>query len=392
VTGPLRIAVLTSLFPSPPRPREGVFAQRRWEHMAARGHGVRVVQPTPFAPPLLVRGPRADARAMPREELRGGLSVQRPRYLHLPGRALGNARRFARVGVRAIERGGAVDAVVCDYAWPAAVAADALAAQRVPCVINGRGSDVLEVAGEAGLAAPLAAGLRTAGHWTAVSQDLVDAMDRLANTPGRGVLVPNGVDTAAFSPGSRSDARRALGVEGDAPLVLVVGHLIARKDPLLALEAFRRGAPDDARIVFVGRGPLEDELVTAIARHGLATRARLVGEAEPATLADWYRAADALLLTSSREGRPNVVLEALSCGLPVLATPAGGTGELLETLPACLAPSRGADDLALALRRLLASPPPTAALRRAIEGLTWDAACDRLEACLEAAVQGARRP
>lgn len=328
---------------------------------------------------------------MPAREMRAGLGVERPRYLHVPGRALGNAARFARAGLAAIERGGAVDAVVCDYAWPAGHAAHALRRNGIACVINGRGSDVLEVAGEAGLAEPLAAALRAAEHWTAVSQDLVDAMDRLAQVGERGVLTPNGVDTAVFSPGSRSDARAKLGIDHEGPLVLVVGHLIERKDPLRALEAFAIGAPADAHLVFVGRGPLEETLRRAVAARELGARTQLVGEADPAALAHWYRAADALLLTSSREGRPNVVLEALASGLPVLATAAGGTGELLADLPRCLAAARDVEVIGAGLRDLLASPPTTSDLVAAVDGLTWEASCDRLESCLRAAVEGARR-
>lgn len=379
----MKIVVLTSLYPSPPRPREGIFAQRRWDGMAARGHEVAVVQPVPHAPRPFATGTRADFRAMPTFETRGGLEVYRPRYVHLPRWPIGNAERFARTGVRAIKRYGAVDVVVCDYAWPAAMAAAELRELRVPCVVNGRGSDVLQVAGEAGLGRQLAGALRAAGHWTAVSQDLVDAMDALAERPGHGVLVPNGVDTEVFAPGDRAAARARLGQAPNVPLVLVVGHLVPRKDPLLALEAFRRGAPPDARLVFIGTGPLDHALRGAILTSGLERRATLVGEVDPARLADWYRAANALLLTSRREGRPNVVLEALASGLPVVATAAGGTGELLGGLAGALVESRDPAEVGRALSAIVSAPPARELLTARVRELTWDACLARLEAVLE---------
>ena len=195
-------------------------------------------------------------------------------------------------------------------------------------MIHGRGSDVLEVAGEAGLADRLSLYLRAAGRWCAVSRDLVETLDRLGQDAGRGVLVPNGVDTLLFHPRDRAHCRRALGLDPRAALVLVVGHLIPRKDPLLALEVFCRGAPKDARLAFVGSGPLETDLRRAIRRAGLVKRVELMGERAPESLAQLYGAADLVLLTSRREGRPNVVLEALASGRPVLATAAGGTAEL----------------------------------------------------------------
>lgn len=383
----LSVAVLTSLFPTPARPHEGLFAERRWLEMAARGHRVRIVHPRPWAPPAalaraLGRGDWAEIAAAPARELRGGLPVERPRYVHLPGRARANARAFARRGVAAIEAGGRPDVVVADYAWPAAAAADGCRARGWPLVVSGRGSDVLEVAGEAGLREDLARCVRAAGHWCAVSADLVRALDELGGRPGHGVLVPNGVDLERFRPRDRVTARRELGLPADGTLVLCVGHLIDRKDPLLALEAFAAGAGPDARLVFVGRGPLETALRERADSLALARRVELRGELAPDDLASWYAAADALLLTSRREGRPNVVLEALASGRPVLATDAGGTRELLEGLPGCLATSREPRELGAALARLLASPPEPAVLRGSVAGLSWAASCERLEACL----------
>ena len=386
----MRIAVLTTLLPLSTRPREGVFALRRWQHMRRRGHLLHVVHPLPWAPPGI--GPRAwrELGAVGARETVEGLEVEHPRYVHLPGRHLANARRAAARGVAVALAGERPEVAIADYAWPMALAADALAEAGVPFVVHGRGSDVLQVAGEAGLAAPLAAALRRAGHWCAVSRDLLARMDELGGAPGRGRLVANGVDTTTFHVRERGACRARLGLPREGALVLVVGHLIERKDPELALAAFARLAErqPDARLAFVGRGPLEGALREAARRLGLAERVTWAGEVAPEVLVDWYGAADALLLTSRREGRPNVVLEALACGRPVLATAAGGTGELLEGLPGSLVETREPGALAEALARLLARPVDPLALRARSSGFGWDASCVALEACLREAVGG----
>lgn len=388
----MRIAVLTSLYPGPPLPYEGVFAARRWGAMARRGHEVRVTQPEPRTPGPLARGHWRDIRRMPRSEVRDGIPVERPRYLHVPGLARRNARRFARVGLGALLsgwEGGEPDVVVCDYAWPAAAVAPLLAQRGVPCVISGRGSDVSLVAGQAGLGDELAGYLRAAGHWCAVSEDLVRRMDGLAGREGHGVLVPNGVDLDGFRIADRGAARRRLGLIEQRPLVLVVGHLIERKDPLLALEVFARGAPENATCAFLGRGPLRDRLVERIAAAGLDDRVQVFGEVGPRVLVAWYAACDVLLLTSRREGRPNVVLEALASGRPVLATDAGGTGELLRPFAErSLARTRDPDELARMLAALLADPPAPDALRESVASLSWEHSAEALERCLTAAVEG----
>lgn len=383
----MRIDVVTSLYPGPPRPREGIFAERRWQGMVARGHRVRVVQPLPWVPPFVRQGPRADWRDFPEREQRGGVEVLRPRYLHVPSRDLGNARRFARTARAHLD---APDAVVADYAWPAARIAPDLARDGVPCVIHGRGSDVLQVLEHPRLARELRAGLIAAGHWCAVSRDLLEAMDRLAGRPGRGVLTPNGVETERFSPGDRAAARERLQRAGDdRPWVLVVGHWIERKDPLLALEAFRVGAPKDARLFFVGRGPLEERMRQASLAPDLDGRVTLVGEAAPEELADWYRASHALLLTSSREGRPNVVLESFASGLPVVATAAGGTAELFDGWSAGLVNERTPAAVGAALERALAAPPTGEELAACVRDLTWERSFEALEGVLQAALADA---
>jgi len=382
----MRISVLTSLYPSPPRPLEGVFAERRWQGMSARGHEVSVTNPVPLAPGPLSFGRWEEIHRMPAYEDRGGVPVARPRYFHLPRRPRGNARRFARVGTHHV-RGGEPDVCVIDYAWPAAAAAPKLAGLGIPCVINGRGSDVLQVAGEAGLGDDLARYLRAAGHWCAVSEDLVRTMDRLAGGAGHGTLVPNGVDMELFRPMNRDAARDALGLPRGVPLVLVVGHLIERKDPLFALRVFEAGAPPEAICVFVGRGPLRAALQARARGNGLGSRVRLAGEVEPGGLARWYAAADALLLTSHREGRPNVVIEALASGRPVLATDVGGTGELLEAWSEpMLAADHDVARMGAMLGELLAGPPAPDELRRSVLNLSWEASMQALEGVLRQAV------
>ncbi len=376
----MRITVLTSLYPFPARPFEGIFAARRWEAMAQRGHEISVLIPTPWAP--LPIGPYRDIAGAPRHETRSGIPVHRPRYLHIPKQAMPNAKRFAKLALKHLDP--ATDVVVCDYAWPASMIAPALKRAGVPCVVNGRGSDVLQVMGETNLGAQLAANLKAAGNWCAVSQDLVDSMDDLAGAEGRGVLVPNGVDSEHFAPGDRCEARKKLDLPTAGPLVLVVGHLIQRKDPLLGLNAFAQGAPANARLCFVGRGPLADSLKAEIERLGLQDRVQLAGERPPAELLHWYRAADLVMLTSTREGRPNVVLEALSCGTPVLATKAGGTGELLPDAR-FLSESRDPIKLGSMLAELLNNPPASVELRAIAEPLSWENSIQTLEACLERA-------
>ena len=398
----MRIAVVTSLFPVPARPREGVFAERRWTGMVARGHEVCLFHPIPWAPPaplnLLLGSERAGLTRAPARQDCGGIDVRRPRYLHLPGQAASNAKRFARSAVAALRASKAnhankpFDVIVCDYAWPAAMLTQEVAHQATPIVIHGRGSDILLVREVPRLANALANSLRTAGHWCAVSTDLVEAMDSLAGCPDHGSLTPNGVDTELFQIGSKAAARAEVMPTikaDDGRLVLVVGHLIERKRPILALRAFAAAAAPNDRLIFIGRGPLAKAIDDEARVAGLSNRVQRIGELPPQQLAKWYQAADLLLLTSLAEGRPNVVLEAMASGLPVVATDAGGTRELLQGSPGLLVGDSSVASLASATTTMLSSPPSAQACRDAAAAFTWPAALEALETVLQQACKEA---
>ena len=103
-------------------------------------------------------------------------------------------------------------------------------------------------------------------------------------------------------------------------------------------------------------------------------------------LAQWYQAASVLLITSSREGRPNVVLEALASGLPVVATKTRGSAEILQTMPHSLAPIGDPCAIGRCLSLALKNPLAPKTCVEQVTHLTWKNACTKLECVLQAAV------
>jgi glycosyltransferase involved in cell wall biosynthesis len=281
--------------------------------------------------------------------------------------------------------------VVADYAWPAAAALPGLSARQMPGVISVRGSDLRIATEDPRLRDHFVHALSISAGWCGVGQHLVAELDRLAGRPGSGRLVPNGVDVSLFRLRPMRDARWELDAPQDATLILVVGHLIPRKDPMLALDTFASisDSLQNPRIVFVGDGPLRDRLVARAEELGVSRFMTSCGELPPERLAHWYAAADIMLLCSSWEGRPNVVLEALAAGLPVVATHCPGSAELLEGFPAMVADSRDPLRLGRRVLSLIADPPDPELLRSTALPFSWEACCEALEACLEEAKRGA---
>ena len=358
--------------------------------MARRDHDVKIIQPLPHTPPapfdLILGRDRALASRAPRKEKNTDFEVYRPSYLHIPRKPVSNALRFGKVAARHIHKmEPRPDVVVCDYAWPAARAIEFLC-KDIPVVIHGRGSDVTQIPRYPFLRRKLQECLVSSGNWCGVSQNIVDRLNELGNSPNRGMLTPNGVDMSIFHPGSQAAARHALEIFHDRPIVLVVGHLIGRKRPLLALESFLEGAPKDAQLVFIGQGRLKNKLQHTILNNRLQRRVFILNEMDQEQLALWYRAASVFLITSSREGRPNVVLEALASGVPVVATKTLGSAEILQTMPDFLAPIGDPCAIGRCLSLALKSPLTPKTWAEQVTHLTWKNACTKLECVLQTAI------
>lgn len=181
---------------------------------------------------------------------------------------------------------------------------------------------------------------------------------------GRIAVVPNGVDFAALAASAEPAAlRRELGIPPEAPLVAYVGKDSRVKNVPRAVEVVRRalGARPELRAVFAGGG-LDEEARGRLAPDLAPDRLRLLGPRRdvPSILA----AADALLLTSDSEGCPNVVIEALGLGTPVVSADVGDVAAIVGTAGAGVVVPRGEiDAYAAALGRLLAD---RAAAREAV--------------------------
>ncbi len=382
----------TTLFPSPARPCHGLFVARRLAALAEEGVALRVVAPVP-RPIALARlvtdyGIREE---VPAQVSWRNLPVSHLRYPMAPGLGLLQAYLLASAAagtvarLLAARRAALIDA---HYLYPDGVAAARLARRfRLPLVLTARGSDVHHILRLPGYRGQILQALDQAAAIITVSRALRDAVIAAGAEASRVITIRNGVDSAFFRPGDRTAARAALGWPSDVPLLLAVGGLVAHKRHRLLLPLL--GALPDARLVIIGEGPLRTRLRADAAAAGVADRLLLPGAWPPERLALAYRAADLLLHPSQREGIPNVVLEALASGLPVVAAPVGGIPEILpgEGGGRLVDPENAAVLLG-AVEHLLAERPATQTVRATVAGLSWRSCARRVVARFEEVIDG----
>jgi glycosyltransferase involved in cell wall biosynthesis len=372
---PLRVLVFSTLFPNECEPVKGLFVEQRvrqW-HSVARTD-TRVIAPIPWWP-LRQRffGRYALYAGVPQVETRAGIPVLHPRFPVIPkiGMLLAPlllALAMVPVLRKLIRSGWQFEVIDAHYFYPDGVAAALLGLWfRRPVIITARGSDLNLIARYALPRRMIAWAARRAATNITVAAALRDRLIAIGADPASIEVLPNGVDPELFVPRDRSASRAALGLPG--PLLISVGRLVRAKGHDLAIEALRELPGWHLAIVGDGDRAVLQELAR---QNAVGDRVFLIGPVAQTDLARYYSAADALVLASESEGMPNVVLEALACGIPVIATPVGDVPAIVSS-PALgrLLPQRSAAAIAEAVKDLQAAGVDAGALRAAATRFSW---------------------
>jgi glycosyltransferase involved in cell wall biosynthesis len=316
---------------------------------------------------------------------------------------------YLAAAARAIRREASarqIDLLHAHWVVPNGVAA-LFAGGNLPLAIGLHGSDVF-MAEKPLVRRLVSSALRRAALLTGCSPELVDRVCALGFPSSDARVIPYGVDVEVFSPDAGRDAewRARLGISSDAVVVLTVGRMVSKKgyDVLVeALPSLLEGNPE-VHVVMAGEGDRRQEWIDAT--ETWRDRVHFPGAVRRDTLPDLYRAADLFVLPAVHDrkgnvdGLPNVILEAMASGLPVVASGISGIPLAIDHgKQGLLVAERDPEDLGRSLSLLCSNPDRLRVLGRAArakaeEELTWDVIAARYREGYQAALErsGRRSP
>lgn len=350
----LKIAVVTRYFPSSGEPWQGRSAYQTLRVMSQEAR-VKVFYPNAAYPKLLKPRTRL-YESLNRSFAPPDVEVDYFDYPALPliSRPL-NGWMAARRLLPPI-REFAPDIILGIFLYPDSYAALLIAKElSVPLVAMGIGSDIHSI-GDAVSAMQTREVLKQADFLVTVSDDLRQRALRMGASAERSRAVVNGCDLTVFRVANSFEARAELQIDPDAQAVMYIGRIDLRKGLRELIEAAAKlhNARPKLQVYIVGDGPDRPQSEDGIRTLNASAYVHTIPACAPDRVATWITAADVVTLPSYMEGCPNVVLEALACGRPVVATNVGGIPEIMSDACGQLIAPRDVSALAAALDSVLA--------------------------------------
>ncbi len=335
----LNILVSSSIFPNGEEKTKGIYIFHQAKALSKYCR-VKVIAPVPYFPSWIKSSSYHLYSKIKKKENIDGLDVLHPRVIVIPkiGRSLYGmlyALSLYRI-MRHMKGSFNPDLILCYWAYPDGFANVLLARMlNIPVITGGRGCDINDAAAYRSKRVMVSWTLRKSDRVFAVSEAMKSEMIKLGCDSDRIKVIPNGLH-GMFISIDKEKAQEITGINIKGYIgrvILFCGRLSPEKglDYLLRAAGLLKRKGIDYLLLLVGNGPENNRLQSLTSDLDLNNHVRFIGELDYQKIPALMSLADIFCLPSIREGWPNVVVEALGCGVPVVASRVGGVPEILTS-------------------------------------------------------------
>jgi N-acetyl-alpha-D-glucosaminyl L-malate synthase BshA len=229
---------------------------------------------------------------------------------------------------------------------------------RKPLFITAHGMDINNFENQRFFNYFISHSLNSSYKSIAVSEDLANKMRLMVNDDNKIVVIKNAVDTDRFNPNKNINIRQNFGIKYEDVVILFVGYLDEFKGIFELINAFNTISKDNknVKLLMVGVGPKKKNLLKILKKRRIESKVIFTGRIDHQKIHNYYQAADIFVLPSYTEGGgpPLVIMEAMACALPIIATKVGGIPEGVENgVNGFLVSAKNVDELSKKLNILI---------------------------------------
>jgi teichuronic acid biosynthesis glycosyltransferase TuaC len=341
------VVLISNLYPNNSEMTKGLFIKQLADSLSNLCD-LTVVSPIPFHPLDLIRQP-----VIVKQEIIDGITVLHPRYIVIPKILRSLIGYFFSKGIfktiQKLQQQGKAEIISAHWTYPDGYGASLVAKKlKIPFSIHALGCDINDYTKYKIRRKLIVNALNDSNINIVKSQALKDKITSLGVDSNKTIVIHNGVDQNKFIRKTSKVARneiestfKSVSFRDGTKYCLFIGNFQVEKGLNYLLDAFFKIKNNKVHLIIIGGGPLKNEIVAQINELGLDKYVTLLGRIEHQHIPLYMAACDLLCLPSLREGCPNVVLESLSCGTPVVASNVGAVPDIISReqfgiiVPAC---------------------------------------------------------
>jgi len=390
----MNLLLITNLFPTPSDPERGIFTLqlvKRLEKIC----NVTVICPLPYFPKISILKKLEkwyQFALVPNEYIIDGIKVYSPKYPMIPKVSESNHALLMSIGLKSsikkLNDKYNFDAINSQWLFPDSCAVDmAIKDLNIPHIATGLGCDINQDTYHSIKGPLILQMLNRAKAITVVSNNLKNELINHNINSEKITVIPNGVDINSFKIQDKDICRQRLGIKSSAPMVLYVGRLSEEKNIKSLIIASEKLITNGKyfNLYIVGDGPLDMELKQLTRQLKIEENVHFIGKVDHSEISTWMSSTDFFSLPSIREGCPNVILEALGCGRPVISSNVGAIPDVVNEQSGILFDPNNIDDIASSFIQAFSRTWDENQITNSIKHLTWENAAKKYLTVCESA-------